>query len=385
MAHDHWLRTHTPASYRRLTLSLAVAAQALLAGGVQADPQVSAGGIHIPTVTNFCGGDAVIVSATICNDQDVARTYNVELVDGGTPPAYPCTESLVPEHVFLDPLPFVVGANECRTLHIRITRPDALDSNASVCWWALFTPDTGGVVLLGAQLIDSFVSCINWAIEEQVVFMNPLDPVVLDPSITNLTADPIVFDYLIEVRNAEGSTEQGTIVLNDGGIAEPVVGSVDIGPGETVQVELSASWRDPGAMGIFDVVVLGDVPGPGLARRDVGEIASIGLARTSAVVAVGEPGSASGAGARLRVAPNPWRGSGAVAFGFDVPQVWREAIVYDAAGRRVRVLGGSGGIAHSQLTWDGRDDAGHVTPPGVYFATVTTPAGPRGAKVVRLP
>lgn len=398
MRHEPQRTGATPVTAHGLGLvALAFLTAAIPSGRARADAQISGGGIHIPTVTNFCGGTETIIEATICNEDDQAHTFDVEFFDGGTPPAYPCTESLIPQHQFLDPVPVAVGAGQCKTLRIRVTRPVELDVHASICYWIKFTPETGGTVGLGAQLIDSFFGCVNWAFEEQVIFMHPLDPVILNPRITNASDEFIVFDYLIEVRDPQGSTEQGIIVLNDGGFAEPVVGSVDLGPGETREVELTAEWFEPDVGGFFDVVLLGDVPAPGRqaplvtwaagpdggARRSVGDIASIGLAMTTAVVAIGEPGTPAHGREELRVSPNPWR-DGGVVFGFDSPQAWSEALVCDATGRIVRSLSAGVRAPVTHIAWDGRDDAGHLAPPGVYFARVTTSAGVQRAKVVRV-
>lgn len=70
----------------------------------------------------------------------------------------------------------------------------------------------------------------------------------------------------------------------------------------------------------------------------------------------------------LSVSPNPARGGCAIGFALARPSPGALE-VYDAAGRRVRVLA-SGTLAagpHAER-WDGRDDAGRAAPGGVYFA-----------------
>ncbi len=81
------------------------------------------------------------------------------------------------------------------------------------------------------------------------------------------------------------------------------------------------------------------------------------------------PASSDPAGAeelRLRV-PNPYQPNQGIDLEFSFPGEAFVAI-YDAAGRRVRLLQ-SGPVAGGRLTsrWDGRNDRGHVVPPGVYF------------------
>ena len=71
--------------------------------------------------------------------------------------------------------------------------------------------------------------------------------------------------------------------------------------------------------------------------------------------------------ALARPSPNP--ASGPVALRYALPHETRVALaIYDAAGRRVRELvsGTEPAGAHA-LTWDRRDDAGHVLGAGLYF------------------
>jgi hypothetical protein len=79
----------------------------------------------------------------------------------------------------------------------------------------------------------------------------------------------------------------------------------------------------------------------------------------------------------LVLAPNPFRGSVTVAWTGDAAA---ELTVHDVAGRRVRTMRGASGV-----TWDGLDDAGVTTPPGVYFVRVRDDAQARVGRVVRLP
>lgn len=66
--------------------------------------------------------------------------------------------------------------------------------------------------------------------------------------------------------------------------------------------------------------------------------------------------------------PNPARGSVSVAFDLG-PDAMTQLRVYDVAGRTVRTLAErrlAGGTRH-EFTWDGTDDAGRETAPGIYF------------------
>jgi len=88
--------------------------------------------------------------------------------------------------------------------------------------------------------------------------------------------------------------------------------------------------------------------------------------------------------ALVDVVPNPFRASARIAFELaregDV-----ELAVYDALGRRVRVLvSGRRAAGRHVLTWDGRDAAGRAVASGVYFVRMRAVGYARTRKVVLL-
>jgi len=99
---------------------------------------------------------------------------------------------------------------------------------------------------------------------------------------------------------------------------------------------------------------------------------------------VGVPVAEAAALPGAKLSPNP--ASGAVNVVFAMPRAGAaDVAVIDAAGRLVRSLAARPFAAGAHaLTWDGRDDGGHATAPGVYFVRVETPAGTRSSQVTRL-
>ncbi len=85
-----------------------------------------------------------------------------------------------------------------------------------------------------------------------------------------------------------------------------------------------------------------------------------------------------------RSVPNPT--AGAVSVQFAMPRAGRAQVtVTDVAGRRIRSLANRAFPAGSHdLQWDGRDDAGLMTPAGVYFVRIDTGSSPRVTRVTRL-
>ncbi len=88
---------------------------------------------------------------------------------------------------------------------------------------------------------------------------------------------------------------------------------------------------------------------------------------------------------RLTLFPNPSRG--VVSITVQSPNaVPYTAGIFDAAGREVRRLetasqAPSGSLT---LTWNGRDDAGRMLPPGMYLARITSATGTRTGTIVRV-
>jgi flagellar hook assembly protein FlgD len=96
----------------------------------------------------------------------------------------------------------------------------------------------------------------------------------------------------------------------------------------------------------------------------------------------------AGAGTQLAFrapVPNPSHGQ-SVMFRFTTPVEGDVRLaLYDVAGRQVweKTLTGLSPGDHS-LTWDGRNGSGAVAGAGIYLAKLTSPAGSRSVRVVRL-
>jgi hypothetical protein len=87
-------------------------------------------------------------------------------------------------------------------------------------------------------------------------------------------------------------------------------------------------------------------------------------------------------GPRLRVQPNPVRGTAEIVFGMEAAGMVR-ADVFGPDGRLVRRLDRAEETAGVKtIAWDGRDEAGRRLPTGVYLVRVSTPEGASGAKVL---
>jgi len=148
--------------------------------------------------------------------------------------------------------------------------------------------------------------------------------------------------------------------------------------------ELWLCDRTPANPGVrvFDVATLAPLAGPlstGLPPLDI----EFDGSATTDVPATGGPAPFAFAGAW----PNPSRGdvvlrvrlaAGAAPAGSPI-----RATILDAAGRRVRTLEANAGA--ETLRWDGRNDAGRPTAPGVYAVRLEIGGSVASGRLVRLP
>ena len=116
--------------------------------------------------------------------------------------------------------------------------------------------------------------------------------------------------------------------------------------------------------------------------------ADVGLDRvllTNGVVGV-EPGGPAVAQPLRLAAPYPNPSNGPVAFSLEVYDGGAVTLeIVDVAGRRVRGAELAAGGPMSRIwTWDGRDDAGRVTPAGVYRVRAMSPSGGVSRGLVRI-
>ena len=109
------------------------------------------------------------------------------------------------------------------------------------------------------------------------------------------------------------------------------------------------------------------------------------LSGMKGVVVVGTGSGASespegtGVGTKLAAFPSPFRSNTTISYLLQKPGLAAISVA-DATGRVVRMFSATRGA--SSLSWDGRDDAGRVLSPGVYFVRLSTASGAINAKVL---
>lgn len=123
----------------------------------------------------------------------------------------------------------------------------------------------------------------------------------------------------------------------------------------------------------------------GVHRYDEEDLAEFTFALNDSVVLLDVDGVSAGPPTSvLRVSPNPTRGACSIAFDLPSPQNI-DVHVYDVLGSSIRSLArGRRGAGPHSVTWDGRNETGAAMAPGMYFVRLTTSAGTRRTKVVRM-
>jgi hypothetical protein len=93
----------------------------------------------------------------------------------------------------------------------------------------------------------------------------------------------------------------------------------------------------------------------------------------------------SAGGLVLRTAPNPFRSTAAVSFTLERDPAHVRLRIFDVRGRRVRsLLDAPASAGEHRLAWDGRDESGRETAPGLYLLLLETPRGVARSRLVRL-
>jgi hypothetical protein len=173
----------------------------------------------------------------------------------------------------------------------------------------------------------------------------------------NLGATAQVLPYRVTIGPTDGDTTGMAILkLNNQQPLDPVVGSVSVPAGGTVQVVVDISATN--------LLGLRYVPDP---------VSAVGLGSFEDQTLVGVAPEPSRTFETLRwvhASPNPFTESSVIAFELAAPG-WAEVEIYDVAGRKLRDLSRSMTTAGEQrVLWDGRDDQGRIAGSGVYMVRV---------------
>lgn len=183
---------------------------------------------------------------------------------------------------------------------------------------------------------------------------------------------PAGLEYVSAVPSQGSCTESGGVIVCALG---------DLAPAASASVTLMASFA-------FDTVQVVNAATASSGTGEVNAANNTAVAATNVVLsttAVDDPSPAAAPRAPVWSAPNPATGRVRVFFAAATGSR-TEVEIFDAAGRRVRMLRGVAGGDGAVMVWDGRDDGGASVRAGVYFYVARvngTAIGRRSAVIVR--
>ncbi len=296
---------------------------------------------YVPQTTNVCRDQAyATVTLTICNSTTATQSYNVSAA--GLPASYPaitpCTYAGPTTIQVLGTQPFVVPANSCVPVQLKVFKPAGMPFYASSCFRATVTNTVSGDV---HATIGSIYATHTFCVRIIGPVLGPGNtgpPSTARFLVTNTGDGPVTVPYTLSVVPADGAPADAPAVSVNGldpGVAYP--GNVSLAAGDSIEVDAALHFTLPRAFRYDDVVLAFDTDGDGVPD----ERAAAGLyyqeQRGAGLVDVPAPGGGRGALRLTLVAPNPLKDRAVIQFELPARGTVRIGL-YDVAGRRVRTV-----------------------------------------------
>jgi hypothetical protein len=366
-------------------LQAATVAQVYAAGTIGKCPEYC----RMPTVTTICKDQtSVQVCFNICNNQPTPQSYHWSLA--GQPVGSCSVNGPV---TFTPPAGAVtVGAGSCSLpICVTIPRPSGLTvPNATSCYTLTFVNDATGATYSCNGTIRADYSCWCFTppsgittVAARVMPGSLGTPIVIGAG--NPCDHASTLSYrLIPVFTSTDQEDPLELSLNGLPPGEPVIGDLSYGPNETGEVTVYASYPDGyDAFGHYEIKLEADMDGDGVLEIITGARVASSYDSLEQVLATPPPTRLFDS-IRLLATPNPFFGGSRIEFTL-AREDRVDLAVYDLGGRRLRTLKhGALAAGPQRFDWNGRDDAGHVAPAGVYFVKLETERIELRTKVVKL-
>jgi hypothetical protein len=200
---------------------------------------------------------------------------------------------------------------------------------------------------------------------------------------TGIAGDPITEGMSFPVLQWPAAAYNKADVVN------PAAGAAAIFNKETAEPIAVRFERPNGARTVFNTVLLvafGDDPDPNNKTTVV-------IKTMDWILGADDPADAPtnlpapSVSQIMAASPNPFSPATELRFALSnsAAQEPVSLVVIDAAGRQVRTLvAGTMEAGWHNVGWDGRDDSGHATPSGLYFAVLRSADGSSSSKLTRL-
>ncbi len=219
---------------------------------------------YLPPVTTYCPWENVkAVPFTIFNDSTSTFTHNWALL-GNTSCAVPgpTAAQFSPQNMS----GVVIPGGFSQSWTINITRPAGLVPWLTACYDATVLNTTLGFPFGTSAALKA----IGW--KWCFIVLDPDIGVATIPfphgasvgfAVTNQDSASDVLEYRIVARATDGDQEDSVVRLNGLPPGEPVIDTIQVGPGETVPLTVDVSFAEHEAFVLFDIVLLADADGDG--------------------------------------------------------------------------------------------------------------------------
>ena len=317
----------------------------------------------VPALASFCRDQSEITQTMqVCNHTTAAQTY--QLVFSGLPSSGGCTWPGPTTFQVLGPNPVTVPPNSCVPVSYKVFRPAGMPIYTTTCYQVTMTniASTYSTVAQG-----SITAARQWCMLTSALVKgwgNVSSGSTMRFVLTNTSGGPLATPFFVSAVPAEpGLGESTGIGLNGLAPDFPFAGVANVGPGDSVSVEVAVRFTDPRPFRAYNIVLAMDEDGDGTADAQSSALlryAPDSVSTVSAPAARPAPYQTS-----LSVAPNPTRDKTVVRF--TLPARGKVEIgLYDIAGRRVQTV------------------LEQVREPGPGSVIVDCSALPRGVYLVRM-
>lgn len=332
----------------------------------------------VPTTANFCV-DRTYVDLTlrICNYTATSQTYTAAF--SGLPVGGSCTWAGPTNFQLLVPNSITVPAGGCVNVPYRVFKPAGMPLFRTTCYQVTVINVTSAQTFVTNASISTPKRWCNIIVVGPVGTSGPGSPAKIVIRPTNTEADPVSVGYLWRVvaRDSADLEAAKSVSLNGGRPGEPFAGVLTLGPGESIDLEVDASYSEPQPFRFLDLELVVD---DGSGVPELLAVAALEYGRTSATVTSPPPAPLrTPEGIELSVTPNPVRRRATLHYGLPVAGTVRMGL-YDVAGREVvsipAFLAAAGRAAMAL-------DLGGL-PRGVYFVRLDVNGRSAGRRFLRV-
>ena len=287
----------------------------------------------VPAYASLCRDQSdITLTLQVCNHTTATQTYNLVLT--GLPTGGACTWPGPTAFQVLGPNPVTVPPNTCVPVSYKVFRPAGMPIYTTACYQVAMTNIASNYSTVAQGSITSARQWCFLTAALNKAAANISTGATLRFVLTNTSDGPLATPFTVRAMAAEpGLGESPAIAF--GGVAPglPYSGVANVGPGDSIAVEVFTRFTEPRPFRAYNIVLAADEDGDGTWDAQASAVLRY-AADSIATLAVLVPRPAA-LTTSLSVAPNPTRDR--TLLSFTLPVRGRVDIaLYDIAGRRVQ-------------------------------------------------